>query len=121
MWSRRIALLALCVGFLGFSEAAEAASRARFTFRNNTGDPANDLHIEFRQAVTVRRTIFPNVRGDGTSRIDLAGANVPNGGQTSIAVGSSANNIRIDRWWWTLDGQQIGPAHRGCSGPCTSP
>ncbi|HMV68000.1 MAG TPA: hypothetical protein PKA64_14230 [Myxococcota bacterium] len=102
-------------------EAALAASRDRFTFTNDTGGPTNDLHIEFRSAVHVRRTAYPRVGGDGSSNIDLAGAQVAPAQSTSIAVTSSANAIRVQRWWWTLDGRQVGSVHRGCAGACTSP
>ena len=61
-------------------DALASANRV-FTFVNNTGQDANDLHIEFRQGVTpvlVNNSYgaFSNQSGGGSGKIDFDGGTV---------------------------------------------
>ncbi|MDP7654674.1 MAG: hypothetical protein QF706_01315, partial [Roseibacillus sp.] len=93
--------------------AAQASANRVFRFVNNTGQNANDLHVEFRQGVTpvlVSNSYgaFSNQSGGGSSRIDFDGGTVNVGAATDIRFSSGANQITVEKWHWTLNGRQIG-------------
>jgi len=96
---------------------AMAGATRQFTFNNNTGRAANDLHIEFKQAVepvagaTGNYGPFPNAQGSGTSKVDFDGGTVVNGGSASIKFKTGSSKITIKKWWWTRDGVRIGHVH----------
>lgn len=92
---------------------AEAGSTRPINFVNNTGRVANDLHIEFRQAVDPHPPggpfgPFAGEKGSGTSKIDFSSGTVNPGAGARIVFRSSSSRIRVKRWWWTLNGKRIG-------------
>ena len=106
------ALTALLFTVLAGADAWAASTR-RITFKNNTGQAVNDLHVEFVQASTPNPPggpfgAFPNENGSGTTKIDFSGGVVPKNGSTSITFTSSSSRIKVKRWWWTLDGVRVG-------------
>jgi hypothetical protein len=89
------------------------ATTRKITFKNKTGQAANDLHVEFVQASTPSPAggpfgAFPNENGGGTTKVDFSGGAVPNNGQTSITFTSTSSRIKVKDWWWTWNGVQIG-------------
>jgi hypothetical protein len=91
---------------------SEAATR-RITFTNNTGQQANDLHVEFDQAVTPQPPAgpwgpFPNENPVGQNNRNFSGGTVNNGGSATITFQNAGTKITIKKWWWTKDGRQIG-------------
>jgi hypothetical protein len=109
-----LAITLLSLGLLALLPwAASADSTASFTFTNATGKKVNDLHVEFRQAVTPQPPAgpygpFTGQSGGGTSRVDFKGGAVAIGGSATITFTSSANDITIEKWWWTIDGKREG-------------
>ncbi|UAA38360.1 hypothetical protein KIH87_16985 [Paraneptunicella aestuarii] len=95
--------------FCVLSGTSFAAAKRTITFTNNTGQDANDLHIEFKQAATNTDSgAFGNVQGDSTSKHDYDGGAVANGASTTLKFSTTSSRLTINRWWWTLDGQRIG-------------
>ena len=93
-------------------EALAGANRV-LSFVNNTGQDANDLHVELIQASTPvlgnnSYGAFPNQSGGGSTRIDFDGGTVNAGAATSIRFSSASPQITVKKWWWTLNGRQIG-------------
>ncbi len=120
---KKIIAISTVASVLLLGASVLADSKASFTFKNNTGQRVNDLHIEFNTAVNVtNQGPFPNLTDNNTSKPTLSGAAVAPGGTASISVTGQANKTRIKKWWWTLDGNQVGPTYGGCKAPdCTSP
>ncbi len=98
-------------------------SKASFTFTNNTKRQVNDLHMEFNTAVDVTGTgAFTTLTDNNTSHPTLSGGAVAAAATSSTSVTGQANKTHLKKWWWTLDGKQVGPTHEGCKAPdCTSP
>ncbi|HEV7503606.1 MAG TPA: hypothetical protein VGS07_01715 [Thermoanaerobaculia bacterium] len=93
--------------------AVSADSTQELTFTNTTNKKVNDLHVEFGQAVTPQPPAgpygpFTGQSGGGTSKVDFKGGTVAAGGSATITFTSSANQITVKRWWWTLDGRRVG-------------
>lgn len=105
-----------------FTGMAMGGATRRFTFDNNTGQAANDLHIEFKQAVepvpgtTGDYGPFPNVEGSGTSKLDFDGGTVADGGSAAISFKTTSSKITVKRWWWTKDGRRISRIHTRVGG-----
>lgn len=107
-WKVFLALL-MCAA----SIVAQAASTRTITFDNNTGRTANDLHVEFNQAVKLSPPggpfgAFRSERGSGTSKVDFRDGQVADRSSTRITFVSTAAQITIRRWWWTFNGRRIG-------------
>ena len=107
-WKILLTLL-MCAASL----VAHAASTRTITFDNNTGRMANDLHVEFNQAVKLSPRggpfgAFSSESGSGTSKVDFRGGQVANGNSTRITFVSGSPQITIRRWWWTFNGRRIG-------------
>lgn len=110
------ALLAVALVVLTGADAWAASTR-KITFKNKTGQAVNDLHVEFTQGSTPHPPggpfgAFPNENGGSTTKIDFSGGVVPKDGSTSITFTSTSSRIKVQRWWWTLDGQRVGPIQR---------
>lgn len=104
-------------GFFIQAGVQPARSKQTYTFYNNTGKDANDLHIEFNTTVDVTDSgPFQNVRGNNTGRVDLSGGAVNSGTTATIKV-ESPGDLHITRWWWTLNGKGIGKPYDGKSDP----
>jgi hypothetical protein len=94
-------------------------SMRTFSSPNETNSAVNGLHIEFNhQTVVVDPGPFQDYSGSNTLSIDLSyPENAINAGETvSLQFGSPANSFSIVRWWWTLDGTQIGAIHAPAAG-----
>jgi len=75
---------------------------------------ANDLHIEFRHDATILdKGPFRNVSGNATSNVDLSNPrqNLNQGDKVELEIGTTASRIRIEKWWWTMNGLRIGSIH----------
>ncbi|MDP2856651.1 MAG: S-layer homology domain-containing protein [Bacillota bacterium] len=88
------------------------------TFVNTTEHSVNDIHFEFAQGTDVLDPgPFGDISGNGTSIIRLSNpvndvgdpAPIGPGGKVVLKFGTSAGSLRYKWWWWTKDGQQIGP------------
>ena len=105
-----LALLALTLALVLGASMASATSTLTRQFCNSTGRVANDLHISFNTAVTVTGSdAFLIALGGGTSRINLSNGTVNNGACTTISVSGAANQTSVKRWWWTSNGNRLGP------------
>lgn len=104
-------------------QAMPKSSKASFTFTNNTGAQTNDLHIVFNTAVDVTATgSLPTLSDNNTNSPTLSGGTVAAAGTSSVSVTGQANKTEIKKWWWTLNGTQVGATHEGCEKPdCTTP
>lgn len=92
-----------------FSVSSYAAATRTITFTNNTGQNANDLHIEFKQAADNKDAgAFGNINGDKTSKHDYSNGNVAAGANNTMKFETTSSRLTINRWWWTLDGKRIG-------------
>ncbi|MCB9304477.1 MAG: hypothetical protein H6566_27910 [Lewinellaceae bacterium] len=94
-------------------------NKRSWAFTNNTGQAANDLHIELAVGTVpvnivtnpndgMRRAggIFTEFPEAGSpSRHDYAGGQVANGNSITLQF---KDNTRPRRWWWTLNGNRIG-------------
>jgi len=90
---------------------AAQACRENIKFKNKTGVTVNDLHIEFNRGVDVTDAgaFGDNSGQNGNGSHDLSGGSVANGDSTEIDVTSEpCDNIKIKRWWWTVDGEPTG-------------
>jgi hypothetical protein len=80
-------------------------------------EEANDLTIKFRQSTRVLNPgPFQDWTGSGTSSITLSnpeGGNLTQGTTVKLRFGTSANNLRVQEWYWTLDGKRVGSIHSG--------
>lgn len=118
-----------CINFSGLfslilllafsSTITQAQNKRSWTFTNNTGQAANDLHIELvvgtvpvnivtNPADGVRRAggVFSEFPESGSpSHHDYAGGRVANTGSITLQF---KDKTRPRRWWWTLDGNRIG-------------
>jgi len=112
-----LAMTLLSLGLLAVLPWAVSADTTQpFTFTNTTGKQVNDLHVEFRQAVTPQPPAgpygpFTTQSGGGTSRVDFKGGTVAAGGSATITFTSSASQITIKQWWWTINGVREGAVH----------
>lgn len=108
-----LAVVAALAVLVWVPAASEAATR-RITFQNNTGQQANDLHVEFVQAVTPQPPAgpwgpFPNENPVGQNNRNFSGGTVNNGGSATILFQNAGTKITVRRWWWTRNGARIGP------------
>jgi len=109
----------------GCDGGAANAGQWLVAFRNQEGAGAlNDLHVEWDRAVVV----FANQITPGNGRFptvvtapngqstDFSGASVPQGGScivTLTAVWEGDNHPNVTQWWWTENGDRVGPIHQG--------
>ena len=118
-------LLSIVIGMMGAPRAlAEAAPRAlagdnRYTFSNDTGRAANDLHIWFSQSVTAVQDrpsgdygAFGNCADNGTSSPEFDNGTVAADSTTTIRF-TNTGSMTIKKWYWTWNGRRIGKVHRG--------
>ncbi len=104
---------------------AEAASK-KLPFKNDTGQAANDLHIEFKQGVTPKLEsgsygAFDNYNSSpGSSSAEFDGGSVANGATTKIRFENGGPKITVKKWWWTKDGNRIGSIHTALAGASLS-
>ncbi len=109
-----------------FSSSTAHAAVKSFEFPNNTGQAANDLHIEFKQGVTAvavggKYGAFDNYNSSpGSSSAEFDGGSVPAGGKTKIRFSNGGPKITIKKWWWTKDGTRIGIVHKGLASAALS-
>lgn len=106
-----IAFWVAVLGCLATTAAVARAGTKQYTFTNNTGQPANDLHIEFNQAVTFTPNPpapFTVSAGSGTANVDFSGGSVAAGGVVVVSFTTSGSGPTIKRGWWTLNGQSLG-------------
>lgn len=108
----KVVALASIIFFAG-ATVALAGSTTTKTFTNTTGQAVNDLHVEFNTAVTVESQdpagTFGDTSGEGTSSVDFSNGSVANGGSVKIKFKGAANSTRVKKWWWTNDGNRVGP------------
>jgi hypothetical protein len=96
-----------------------AGNEKTFKFPNakpkkGEGQAANDLHIEWSRAVTVKQDQpFGTTNGSGTSTTDHSDGDVGVGGSGSVTVDWDGTMPKVKRWWWTKDGKRVGPIHTG--------
>ncbi|MAE69023.1 MAG: hypothetical protein CME06_00985 [Gemmatimonadetes bacterium] len=104
---------------------AEAASK-KLPFKNDTGQAANDLHIEFKQGVTPKLEggsygAFDNYNSSpGSSSAEFDGGSVADGATTKIRFENGGPKITVKKWWWTKDGNRIGSIHTALAGASLS-
>ncbi len=109
-----------CVALIAMVGAAQAADK-KFPFKNDTGEEANDLHIEFDQGVTPEKEngsygAFDNYNSSpGSSSAEFDGGTVADGSTTKIRFNNTGPKITIKKWWWTKDGKRIGKIHKSMS------
>ena len=103
-------------------EVGAFQTQSTFTFPNNTPDPANDLHVKFKQAVTVFTNpdtgdadVWQDIDGNGTTSMDFSNptAAVPAAGSSTLKFRSTSNDIEVKEWWWTVNGVRSGPKNEG--------
>ena len=107
-WKILLTLL-MCAASL----VAHAGSTRSIVFKNDTGKDANDLHVEFKQAVKLVPPggpygAFRSENGSGTSKVDFRDGQVTNGNSTRITFTTTSSRISIRRWWWTYEGDRVG-------------
>lgn len=116
---------AMGIGFLllaasvGASRWARAGTQA-YTFTNDTGQVANDLHIEFKHGVNWAPDPpppFTASSGQGTSTFNASGGNVANGGGVAATFTTTGSGPTIRRGYWTHDGTNIGNLNSGNTNP----
>lgn len=104
--------LAFALGstLLGLAPSADAARRV-ITFQNNSGQVADDLHIETKQGCSVEwasTTPFNSERGvNGGSKHNLYNGTVPVAGTATVALTSDSETIEVEKWWWTSGGNAL--------------
>ncbi|MBK7869750.1 MAG: hypothetical protein IPJ74_03225 [Saprospiraceae bacterium] len=102
----------------------------KYTFVNNAGEDANDLHIEFNKEVELvnssegiakkfgkkksekannKTTLHFENKGEGKDGSQL----VKNDADISGEFISENGDFKIERWWWTRDGRTIGNVQNG--------
>lgn len=90
------------------------ASTVCFRFHNTTGESVNDLHARFNASVISVDDAggFPvvDIAGKG-KELHLSGTSVPPGDSVTICLtlGKKAAGSQVNFWWWTRDGEQVGP------------
>lgn len=114
----RIVIVLSVLASLQLISLAALGNAKQFKFTNNTGQHANDLHIEFSRTVTFHPNAndpgtpiqdptgtFKNASGSGASTVNLAegvsGTGVANGASVTITVdwpSGSEPNLRSARW-----------------------
>ncbi len=107
--------------YLWFFATADAVAAVRvMQFVNDTGKPADDLHIQFKEGVTIDFTTiepgtnpskpytrpFNSERGtDGGTTHNLYNGTVAAAGTAQVrATAPNSPTITISQWWWTEDG-----------------
>jgi hypothetical protein len=109
-------LLSIVIGMMGAPRAL--ADDNRYTFSNDTGVAANDLHVWFNQSVTAVRDhdgnygAFGSCADNGSSSPEFDNGKVAADSNTTIRF-TNTGSMSIKRWFWTLDGERIGRIHRG--------
>ncbi len=115
----RIAIVLFIFAALQAVSISSYGDAKQFKFTNNTGQKADDLHIEFKRAVTFHPNpddpgtpiqdptgTFKNANGSGSSTVDLAegvtGTGVAAGANVVITVdGGSGNEPEVKSARWT--------------------
>ncbi|MBX3118733.1 MAG: hypothetical protein KF784_06680 [Fimbriimonadaceae bacterium] len=96
---------------LGISLLAAIASADTdsFTFKNNTGQDANDLHIEWSRGVKVTKNDkFGKYTDTEKSRSDFSKGEVKNGDSCEVTVTYDGTDPKVKSFYWTKDGKNIG-------------
>ncbi|MFN8139707.1 MAG: hypothetical protein U0R49_07925 [Fimbriimonadales bacterium] len=79
-----------------------------FTFPNNTGQAANDLHIVWSRAVKIEsNTEFKKQSGSDSNKSDFKKGSVANGDSCEVKVSWDGTDPEIKSWYWTNDGKKI--------------
>jgi hypothetical protein len=105
--------LVMAVGMLAgvLSQRAMAGTKL-YTFTNDTGQAANDLHIEFTQGVSWSPDPpppFTTSSGSGSSTFNASGGTVANGApMPGVSFHTTGTGPTIKKGWWTKDGTNIG-------------
>jgi len=94
------------LGLVGFQTSV------RRKFGNTTNQSVNDMHFQFGQGTYVLDPgPFRYAPGSGTSTVRLSNPVAPIGPEGSVVLrfGARGGSIRYKYWYWTLDGDQVGP------------
>ncbi len=110
-----------------FITMAAHADVRKITFVNNTGEDADDLHIEFtRNGVIWDRNAphdFDNTRNNppGSPKYNFWGTTIEAGDSTTLTF-TCDGEIKIKEWWWTKggnnekDGDKVGKSKKDNGG-----
>ncbi len=86
-----------------------SADTDSFTFTNNTGKDANDLHIEWSRAVTVTKCDkFKKFNDKERSNSDFSKGDVAKGDTCEVTVTYDGTDPKVKSFYWTKDGKNIG-------------
>ena len=100
-------------------------SYKKFEFINNTGrDDINDLHFIATVPVDVDGN---STKFDESNTFQIGGAKtttgetvtsfdkfkLSKGKKATVWLRSDSADIQIKKWWWTVDGQRVGPERKG--------
>jgi hypothetical protein len=90
------------------SAFAMADTRDSFTFKNNTGQDVNDLHINFSRGVKVIECApFKKFNNGEKNKHDMSKGTVKDGDSCEVGVEYDGTDPKIDSWYWTLDGKKV--------------
>jgi hypothetical protein len=89
-------------------------------FTNATGGDANDIHIEFSQAVVQvlssqgwTGAVLGSKKQDFTAP---AGDTVHNNGTWTVCgIGDKGKAIAVSKWYWTMNGEMVGTKNKGAT------
>ena len=118
--SLRFLVAAVLLSF-SLASAVQAKTTQTFTFTNNAGEDANDLHVETKQAAEpVAGTdgkfgAFDNSKAESGNKHVFSGGDVLKEKSTKIKFESTSSKITILKWWWSKDGHRIGRVNEGTS------
>lgn len=100
--------------------SAANAGGDKWTFKNETGVTAYDLHIDFKNGCTFdAANSTPFTYDDGTNGTSAnhhldGGADVADGGTATVRFTTTGSPPRIKTWYWTDNtGNQLGSSHSG--------
>jgi hypothetical protein len=104
----------LVLGSLLPSAPAAADGATTLKFRNNTGQPADDLHVKLSCAATISDAGGFPTHTDGSSDLTLEGKTVAAGDTATIEVKHACNPTpTVQKWWWTRGGKRVGDVKKG--------
>ncbi|MCW5923265.1 MAG: hypothetical protein KIS77_13040 [Saprospiraceae bacterium] len=121
IWHILLYALIITAPLANIAAQNESKEKTVFTFPNNTGQDANDLHIllsEGTPPVNIEKVmgiekvggIFSDFPREGKSPQDYAGGTVANGSSITIQF---KEKTKVRSWYWTRDGKRIGEIQQG--------
>jgi len=110
-----VSLVSFPLGREGWTTAAMFPDDENtFEFKNDETEDADDLHIEWGRAVTVKDvTPFKKKKGSGTNKTDLSNGVVKKTETASVTVTWQGTEPDVKKWWWTKGDVRLGTVKEG--------